>query len=122
MKGWPADHEPVDFQSIVQPLVRAVKAGYSISRKTQVRAVPYDGLDIAEDHRVEFGSVAELLSAGSLSRLDRDGVSLLEVLVSVAVLLGMEQGRRLAAGRGRLTNLGPSKTEDPHKNPSSLRA
>jgi len=98
-KEWPTDGEVVDHIDLVMPLRRALDHHYELVRKENVGDTPYDGYNIGKEDRAQSHSPSERLSAGILAEAEdndsrRDPAT---EIISLAVQLGAEQGRRLEA-------------------------
>lgn len=97
LKEWPEDNTPVKFRDIVEPLYEAVLFAYEVKRKNKNKDIPYEGYELGEDELVTCISMKEGLSAEVLKwARDSHGESALLRILSVAVQLGIEQGRRVA--------------------------
>lgn len=94
MSTWPNDNKPIDFESIVEPLarwLRAYQAGH-----TEV----YDGLPLGRQESTGSLQPVDALTVASLEyNLTNQGRDVIDVVLGLAVQLGIEQGRRLPFGR-----------------------
>jgi len=94
-KPWPKDNKTVSFDEIVKPLRDAVDQLYVLKRVNKGMDVHWDGLDIGEAEKVCSFSPDEKLSDAQLTYDDEEqGRDPMEVLLGLAVQLGIEQGRR----------------------------
>jgi hypothetical protein len=97
MKDWPKDNAPATFTDITAPVLRAVRYAYDLHRVNIDKDVPWEGLDIGERSKACSFSPPEALAAGYLAySMEEQDRSALEVIIGVAVQLGIEQGRRMA--------------------------
>jgi hypothetical protein len=95
MKTWPEEELPADFFDIVEPLMEAMKVGYTLRRRIQAKSIPYDGYDLGAREQKHYGSIEDMLSEEGIQAEDKEDRTLLETFLSIAVLLGIEQGRRI---------------------------
>lgn len=93
IKPWPEDGT-VDFDELVEPVVKAIKFAYNLRRKNLNKDIPYKGYE--RKHCLSTClSIGSTLSAENLQYEQREqGRSALETIVGVAVQLGFEQGIR----------------------------
>lgn len=97
MKPWPKDKSPVYFCDLADSIVSAIKFAYKLSRKNRGKSIPWKGYNIGKDDRATCLTPDEQLSAEGLEFNDEDqGRSAIEVIVGLAIQLGIEQGRRIA--------------------------
>lgn len=99
MKEWPKDPaQAVDFCELVNPIIAAIKFCYDLKRKNEDKDVPYNGYPNGWRERVTTPTPAEWLTTKSLKWNEEDqGREVLEVIISIALQLGIEQGRRIVA-------------------------
>lgn len=103
-KPWPKDGKHASFHEITGPIVKAIQFIYKLKRRNQEKDVPWKGLDIGESLKATCFVPDENLTADSLAyQLENQGRSPLEVIIGLAVQLGMEQGKRVE--RGERTSL-----------------
>ncbi len=97
MKAWPeSPNETVMFSDLTEPLVRAVKFAYKRTRKNLNKDIPYEGYDIGKSLKASCLPPDESLIAQNLKWQQEDqGRDALEVIMGIAVQLGIEQGRRV---------------------------
>ncbi len=105
-KPWPKDDKTVSFHEVTDPIMEALKFTHSIKRKNTAMDVPWKGLDIGESQKATCFVPDENLTADSLAfQLEDQGRTALEVIIGIAVQLGMEQGRRVERGDRTSLNL-----------------
>jgi hypothetical protein len=93
MAQFPKNGAPMSFDKICDPLVTAMRTAFNLTRKNEGKDIPWRGPEFgAKDLTVNM-PVREKLSSANMQEHDDDP---LEVIIAVAVLLGIEQGRRLA--------------------------
>src|ERR1700751_5446488 len=94
MKKWP-HRKPADFEDILIPLVKAVKFAYSLERKNKDKDIPYSGFE-RSSMRACLAPIKEALSVKNLKFDEEDqGRTALEVILAIAIQLGIEQGKRM---------------------------
>ena len=99
---WPeAATEAADFDALVKPIVSLIKQGYRVVRRPS-RKLRYRGLQLGRRELVVCSPLEQTLAPSTLSYHKRNGRSLLTMAVTIAVQLGIEQGRRLAAEEFRV--------------------
>jgi hypothetical protein len=118
MKQWPKDNKPVAFEELCDPLVQALadivgnglvrtvkvkrKGGYGFrSNTSDLATIEYAGYDIGSDDKATCSSPDYRLSGENLRHEWADqGRTPAEVIVGLAIQLGIEQGRRIERQRG----------------------
>ncbi len=94
-KAWP-DEKSVEFDDLCEPVCKALRFAYKLQRQNEGSSIPWTGLDLGQRELVCSPSPDDKLSASSLQFDDEDqGRDALEVIVAIAVQLGIEQGRRM---------------------------
>jgi hypothetical protein len=105
-KGWPEDEsEALPFEKITAPLRRLVREAYRLQRKNVGKALPYKGPGIGWRERACTSDVDWTLSAEGLAYHAERGRDAMDVILMVAVQLGIEQGRRISAPDKKLEDL-----------------
>ena len=95
MKEWPSDGDAVRLADLVNPLRVVADHLYKLKRLPLVD-VPYNGFTIGAEELVGSFSPEQRLAATSLQYEDEEQRrDAMRVLLSIAVQLGIEQGRRL---------------------------
>ena len=94
MKKWPDDNKPANFEALVEPLVASLRFAYDVKRKNQGKSVPYRG---ADHNMLGYAySGAKKLSAENLRYSEEEqGRDALTEIIGLAVMVGIEQGRRI---------------------------
>ena len=96
MKQWPAKNKSVNFYELCEPICKAIRFAYQLTRQNEGVSLPWDGLTIGERELVTCFSPDERLSKEQLEYDEEDqGRDALDVLVGLAIQLGIEQGRRM---------------------------
>lgn len=96
MKEWPTDGATVRFVDLADPIVEAIRFAYDVKRKNRGKDIPWNGYNIGERALLSCHNQQERLTAGSLAYAESDqGRDALTEIISVAVQLGIEQGRRM---------------------------
>jgi hypothetical protein len=94
-RKWPDNDEPLDFDSLTTPLLKAIKFAYKLERKNKGQAIPWSGPDSGV-HAGYSLHPKQQLSAENLRYSDEEqGRDALEELIGLALRLGIEQGRRI---------------------------
>lgn len=94
-KPWPKDGSPVEFTSIIEPLRDVVKQLYKLERRP-LQDVDYKGFDLGLQEKTICLLPQDALTAENLLYAEKDqGQDPMTVVLSIAVQLGIEQGRRL---------------------------
>ena len=93
---WPDDGNPLDYQSIADPIRKAIRFAYEMSRKNVGRSVPWRGPPIGRSEAGNSLQAKHRLSAEMLRYSEEDqGRDALDEIIGVAVQIGIEQGRRI---------------------------
>ena len=94
MKKWPDDPSlMVSYQDLIGPLRSIVYKGYKLER-LNINDFEYSGFNIGKDE-LDFSLPPDLrFKKKALEEENSKGRKLIDVILNVAFLLGMEQGRR----------------------------
>lgn len=92
---WPDGNECVDIEELIEPLCKALREGYRLTRINPHMDIPYEGYNIGLDVQIGAGDVKNTLSRESLVYHKERGRDLLHVVIMLAVQLGIEQGARI---------------------------
>lgn len=94
MKKWPDDEATlVDYRELVGPLKTIITQGYRLFRKDQ-KEFDYEGYNIGEHELNHFPPPKYRFTEQLLAFDDKRNVKLIDVVLNVLFLLGIEQGRR----------------------------
>lgn len=94
--SWPKDGSPASFSDLTEPIRKIVRHCYSIQRKNKNKDVDWKGLELPECMSATCLTFDEKLKADNLKYEKEDqGRSAMDVIISIAVQLGIEQGRRM---------------------------
>jgi len=97
---WPENDEPAEFGEIAKPILKAIRFAYRIRRRNKDKDIPWIGLDLGQDEKVTCIRPMDLLTVDGLAfSLEDQGRNTLEEIVSLAIQLGIEQGRRIEKTR-----------------------
>lgn len=101
MKKWPEDNKPAGFDDLVLPVVQTVKAAYWYEKKPLKFGLTYNGLPLTSCEILATSlTISEKLSAENMKYDEEEqGREPLEVLIGIAVQLGIEQGLRISKER-----------------------
>ena len=96
LRNWPVDsQETVSFEALTAPLERAVQHYYHLKRKNADRDVDYRGYNVGGSMLAGSPPPDERLTVGGLEHDRERGRSPADVIIGIAVQLGIEQGERL---------------------------
>ena len=89
--------ESWNFESLCNELRKSLKFAYSMRRKNKDKAIPYDGPELTSFRLLAGGfNISENFSVGNLAyNNDEQNRDALDVILSAAVRLGIEQGLRI---------------------------
>lgn len=94
MKKWSDNPTAlVQYQNLIKPLKQILDTGYRLFRK-DVQHFDYDGYNIGKNELAIFPSPKNQLSGKFLEKNTQRGNNLIDIVLNIAFLLGMEQGRR----------------------------
>lgn len=88
--NWPADGSPLDIDDLVKPLHKALLNAYIVQRINQDANIGWTGPSLGKTSSHICLQPTEVLSAKQLT--DQDA---LEVILTLAIQLGAEQGIRM---------------------------
>lgn len=97
---WPENDEPAAFEEISEPIIKAIRFAYRLVRRNKTKDIPWSGLDLGQNEKVTCSRPMTKLTADHLAfALEDQGRDALEEIVSLAIQLGIEQGRRMEITR-----------------------
>lgn len=96
MKDWPEDGSPADFVDLVTPLVEVFEKLYEIGWENTDEDIVYDGYEI-DDLHICIAAEESFTSENLHWQQSDQGREPIEILLAIAVQLGIKQGRKLAA-------------------------
>ena len=92
---WPDNAKPADYDDMHRPLREAFEFCYDLTRKNIDKDMPWAGLPQGRSCSAACFDHHESLTVDSLAfELDDQGRDALDVLIRVAIQVGLEQGRR----------------------------
>jgi len=95
MKRWPENvSELLPYKDIVNPLKEIVRQGYRLWRKDEVKTFEYEGYNIGKQELQSQPPPNVRLSEKFLEHEKKSGHTLMDVVLNVMFLMGVEQGRR----------------------------
>lgn len=95
MKKWPDNKSAVlPYEDLVKPLKELLDKGYRLFRKAEVKEFDYEGYNIGEQELNYNDSPRSRFTEKSLAEEDKRGNKLVDVVLNIVFLLGVEQGRR----------------------------
>lgn len=97
IRQWPEDlSELIQYDVIFTPLKSILEKGYTLSRKQEWK-FDYNGYDIGKQEKKMFPAIKEQITEKYLKKeKEKNGRSLMDVVMRVMFLMGIEQGRRTA--------------------------
>ena len=97
MKKWSNQKdETAIFSDLADPILKAIRFAYKLKRKNIDEDIKWKGYDIGENDKVTCFSPDEKFKVKSLAwALEEHGMDALHEIITVAIQLGIEQGRRL---------------------------
>jgi hypothetical protein len=103
MKKWPDNGSLVSYDRLIKPLKSILDRGYRLFRK-DVKSFDYDGYNIGKEERNIYASPKTRFESKSLADAQKKGTNLIDIVLNVAFLLGIEQGRRIQKAEQEQTN------------------
>lgn len=95
MKRWPENPaELLPYKDIAGPLKEILTKGYRLFRKDEVKAFEYEGFNIGKQELKSQPSPRVRFSQTCLEYEKKFGANLIDVVLNVMFLMGIEQGRR----------------------------
>ena len=93
---WPDNDKPAQASDILKPIRDAIEFAYTLRRKNEGLDIPYTGHDIGEEEKACCISPHNGINAEAIEfALDHNGMDALHEILGLALLLGIEQGRRM---------------------------
>jgi hypothetical protein len=94
MKKWSDDPSAlVQYSKLISPLKSIIDKGYRLIRN-DVKSFEYDGFNIGKNELQLFQSPKTLFTEKHLEKENKRNIKLIDVVLHVVFLLGIEQGRR----------------------------
>lgn len=95
MKRWPENpSELLPYGDIISPLKEVLRKGYRLFRKDEIKSFDYEGYNIGKVELQNNPSPKLRFSEKFLTYEKALGHSLIDVVLNITFLLGVEQGRR----------------------------
>jgi hypothetical protein len=95
MKRWPENvSELLPYKDIVNPLKEIIRQGYRLWRRDDVKAFEYEGYNIGKQELHNQPPPNVRLSEKFLEHEKKEGHTLMDVILNMMFLMGVEQGRR----------------------------
>ena len=95
MKNWNKEGEPEAFSDLVDGLHDALNKALSMREGVYQHGLPYKGFEVGESSKLTNYSAEERFKAEQLRSEKEQGRDVFSVIISTAVHLGMEQGKRV---------------------------
>lgn len=94
-KVWPEKDKPASFEDLADPFIKAINFAYDLTRKNENKSIPYNGYENGE--LACCPSIKTMFKKDSLAyNLEDQGRDALAVIITAAIQVGIEQGRRIA--------------------------
>lgn len=95
LKKWPENPtELLPYKDIINPIKEIIIKGYRLWRKDEVKGFDYEGYNIGKEELLNQPSPRERLSEKCLAYEKKLGHNLIDVVLNIVFLMGIEQGRR----------------------------
>ena len=96
MADWPEDDKIAQFPDLCDPVVDLVRQAYSLKRKPAIKkGLDWKGPSLPKSMRATCFEFQEKLNAENLRYDDEEqGRDPITIIISIAIQLGIEQGRR----------------------------
>lgn len=94
---WPANDEPASLESLASACKQALARGIAWERINADKDIEWGGPPAGKDGCSTALSFAASLRADNLSSEQEQGRDVVDVILGIAIRLGIEQGRRIAA-------------------------
>ncbi len=93
---WPKNNGTLPIEDLVRPVVAALLFAYKVSRMRAYKDVPWSGPECGDDVLANTPPIAERFKAENLrySLVDQ-GRDAMNEIVTAAIQIGIEQGRRI---------------------------
>ena len=99
--SWPDDEGAATFSDLCDSVRDALEFAYDLKRKNAGKTIPWNGLPTMQEAGTDF-----LLDSENLRYSEEDqGRDALDVIIGIAVQLGIEQGRRISKERLRVVEV-----------------
>jgi hypothetical protein len=98
IKQWPEDPAAqIAYDDVYAPLKDILEKGYNLVRKTGVWSFDYNGYDLGKIDKQFNPNIKEQISEKYLKKQkEKHGISLMDIVMRIVFMLGIEQGRRVA--------------------------
>jgi hypothetical protein len=98
MKDWPKNPSTlVSYIELIDPLKKILTTAYRLYRKEDIKEFKYEGYNIGKQELTAFPSPEIRFQKNSIEYEDkRFGRKIIDIVLNISFLLGMEQGRRIA--------------------------
>lgn len=97
MKKWGENNELADFAELSDSIKEAILFAYEIKRKNKDKSIPWEGYDVGQS--INFPSPDETFDFANLKWAEEEhGRDALDEIITLAIQLGIEQGRRQMLG------------------------
>jgi hypothetical protein len=95
MKKWPDDPaQLLSYNDIAIPIKDILRTGYRLFRRDEVKSFNYEGYNIGKQEFISIASPRLRLTEKFLEHEKKNGHNLIDVVLNIMFLMGVEQGRR----------------------------
>jgi hypothetical protein len=103
---WPENDEPLEFDAITDPIIKAIRYAYKMERRNGGKDIPWTGPNIGKDSAHVCLGPFEALNAARLAYNEEDqGRDALKVIIGLAMQIGIEQGRRITMNSSEIRGM-----------------
>lgn len=93
---WPKNNKPADFSLLAEAVRDAIKQTYRLRRRSTKKDVDWKGPEAPNHLLAVCGEFRDRLTASRLKWEYQDqGRSTIDIIITIAIQLGIEQGRRM---------------------------
>lgn len=96
MTKWPKDDKLMQFDVLVAAVCKALKVAYVLAPKAFGENIPWIGPSLPKSMAHICLPFNDLLTREQLEYEESQGRTILEIIIGIAIKLGIEQGRRIA--------------------------
>jgi hypothetical protein len=112
MLEWPENHKIVPVHRLLNPLRAALEFAYRLEPQNEGIDIPYEGYTFGQDRGGLMPPPDVMLTAEQLAEDEDMGRDAAYTILNIALLLGIEQGRRLTYEDIRQINLDLQRLKD----------
>lgn len=96
LKKWPKNNVPVSFDILADSICNSIRQAYELKRINSSIPIPYEGYELPDNQLITNSKIREQLKPENIAWLKEDQfMDELQILIGIALSLGIEQGRRV---------------------------